>query len=375
MRIAIDASRVINEKAGIGRYTKKLIGNLLEIDKENDYILLFNFWNNFLTKKAQAESYKQKNTEIKCRRYPGLIKESLLKSNFGFNRFLNKEADIFLAPTFLDFDFSLKISQIVVIHDLSMFYYPEHLGKKLSNKFEKVTKMAAEKSDKIITISQSTKRDLIKTLNIEKDKISVIYPGLNKFPVVASKLPNGLKSQEYILAVGTIEPRKNLIGLIKAYAMLSEKLQNKYPLVLSGAIGWGTDEIFKEAEKIKDKIRFLSYQPDEMLAKLYKEAKVFVYPSFYEGFGFPIIEAMQFGTPVITSDLSSMPEAGGRAALYIDPEDSKSISGALQKVLEGKINIDKVSKLGQDQASKFSWEKTAKETLELIKDSCYNLKK
>lgn len=366
MLIAIDASRAVNEKAGIGRLARSLIENLLKIDTKNQYRLFFNFVSNFAEKKRQAEQFKRKNAEIVITKIPGQIKERLLDSRIGFYRGKINDCDIFLAPTFLDVDLSLKIPQVVMIHDLTMFRFPLHLGKNLSLKYQEKTRLSAEKAQKIITISESTKKDLIKSVNIDPGKISVIYPGLNKFPVVAFILPDGLKSQEYILAVGTIEPRKNLAGLFKAYAMLSEKLQDKYPLVLVGAVGWGTDNIFQEAEKIKDKIKFLGYLPDNVLAKLYKEAKVFVYPSLFEGFGFPIIEAMQFGTPVITSNISSMPEAGGEAAIYIDPKDPKSIFGALQKVLEGKINIDKMNKLSKDQAAKFSWEKSAREVLDLL---------
>jgi len=364
-KIAIDASRAVNEQAGIGRYTKKLIESLLKIDTKNEYKLFFNFVSNFAEKKRQAEQFKRKNVEIVITKIPGQIKEGLLSSRIGFYRGKINDCDVFLAPTFLDFDFSLKIPQVVVIYDLSMFYYPEHIGKKLSHKFKKVTEMAAEKSDKIITISQSTKKDLVKTLNIDKNKIEVIYPGLNQFLEISSKLPFNLVPKSYILSVGTLEPRKNLKNLFLAYEMLNPDMQNKYPLIIVGAKGWNIDKDLENIKKNKN-IIFTDYVNDQILAKLYKEAKVFVYPSLYEGFGFPITEAMQFGTPVITSNLSSMPEAGGEAAMYIDPEDPKLILETMQRVLEGKISLDKIDKIGKEQAAQFSWEKAAREVLELL---------
>jgi glycosyltransferase involved in cell wall biosynthesis len=324
LKIAIDTSRAINEKAGVGKYTKNLIEHLLKIDKKNNYILLYNFWNNFEAKCKQAEKYKSSNTEIFCRRYPGLIKEHLSKTRVGFNKFLNKEADVYLAPTFLDFDMSLKIPQVVIIYDLAMFYYPEHLGEKLSQKFQKLTKITSEKANKIIAISESTKVDLIKILNINEEKIEVIYPGLNKFPKISCVLPSKIQQKSYILTVGTLEPRKNIKSLFKAYEMLEQKMQEQYPLVIVGAKGWNIDRDLQIIKQNKN-IVFLDYVTDDALAKLYKEAKVFIYPSLYEGFGFPILEAMQFGTPVIASNISSIPEVGGEAVIYIDPKKPKTI--------------------------------------------------
>lgn len=361
MKIALDASRAVNEKAGIGRYVKELIENLIK-DQKNQYKLFFNFVSDYENKKKEAEKFKRENTEIIITKIPGPVKERLLNSRIGFYRVKLKGCDVFLAPTFLDFDISLKMPQVVIIHDLTMFHYPKL---NLSDYFQKKTKLAAEKAQKIVTISSSTKNDLIDFLKIDNQKIEVIYPGLNEFPKVVSQLPEGLKPKEYILSVGTLEPRKNLKNLLIAYSELPDKLQEKYPLVIVGGKGWSTDEELKTIGQMKN-VRWLGYIGDDVLARLYKDAKVFVYPSLYEGFGFPIIEAMQFGTPVITSNLSSMPEAGGDAAIYIEPKDPKSILSGLQKVLEGKIDETKINKLSKPQAAKFSWEETAKEILDLI---------
>lgn len=364
MKIAIDASRAVNETAGVGRYTKLLIQNLLKIDQKNEYRLFFNFVSNFSEKKKLAEQFKTKNSEIIITKIPGRLKEKLLTSRIGFYRGKLRGCDIFLAPTFLEVDLSVKIPQVVVIHDLTMFLYPKL---NLSSYFQKRTKLACDKAREIITISDSTKKDLIQFLKLDEKKINVIYPGITKFDKIASFLPADLKAQSYILAVGTIEPRKNLNNLFKAYHLLPENLKTKYPLAVVGAVGWGTQELFEEIKKSKDKIIFLGYQSDEVLAKLYQEAKVFVYPSFYEGFGFPIIEAMQFGAPVITSNISSMPEAAGEAAILINPENVLELTNSIQKIINDDKLASSLSQRGLEQTKKFSWEMSAISTIKIFK--------
>jgi len=367
MTIAIDVSRAVNEKAGVGKYTKNLVENLLKIDTEDDFLLFFNFWRNYKTKKQQAEIYKQAKTQIYCSRFPGLVKEGILRSHFGFYGKKLAKAQLFLAPTFLDIDLSLKIPQVVVIHDLSMFLFPQHLGQKKSDKYQQITKLACAKAQKIIAVSYSTKKDLTKILKVPEKKITVIYPGLIKFTKIAQNLPNNLKPKTYILTVGTVEPRKNLKNLLTAYSLLPMALKEKYPLVIVGAYGWNVSQDLKEVKDIKN-IIILGYIANDELAKLYKEARVFVYPSLYEGFGLPIIEAMQFGTPVITSNISSMPEVAGKAGILIDPKDPKNISQAIQNILEEKIDRNKLVKLSKDQANKFFWQDTAQETLKVMQD-------
>ena len=342
MRIVIEASRAVNEKAGVGRIIKELILNLLEIDKKNEYILLFNFWRDFAEKSKEAQKYQGKNCQVKISRFPGKIKERLLASSLGYVKRLKLEADVYLAPTFLDCDFSLKIPQIVIIYDLSMFKYPEFLGRNYTGNFPKLTRLATEKAFKVVAISESTKQDLIDLLDVPKAKISVIYPGLSKF-TPQNKLPLGLKSKSYILNVGTVEPRKNLTSLLEGYALLPNHLQEKYPLVIVGASGWKEGPIYKKWKdlNLQDKVIFAGFLSDEELATLYQKTACFVYPSLYEGFGLPVLEAMSFGVPVITSKISSLPEVGGKAAIYIDPNNPEEIKEQIKKVLLNKKFAEK----------------------------------
>lgn len=370
MTIAIDVSRAVNESAGVGRFTRELVKNLIKVDRENNYLLLANFIRGTKKKEKILKTFEAKNVKIKITKMPGKIKEKIVQSRMPLARKMLEDADIYLAPTFLDYIWNLKIPQVVVIHDLTDFIFPEHQSKKISSYYQKLITQACKKAKKIISVSQSTKNDIVKILKVSKNKIEVVYPGLNDFPVPNAKLPAGLQKNAYILFVGTISPRKNLIGLFKAYSLLPLKLQAQYPLVIVGARGWNTGEIYEifEALNLKDKVKILGFVTDSQLARLYKDTALFVYPSLYEGFGLPVLEALNFSAPVITSNISSLPEVAGKAGKLIDPNDSNEISKAMQELLEHENEIKNYRKEIKNQLDKFSWEISAKKTLGLLEN-------
>jgi len=365
MRIAIDVSRAINEKAGIGRMTRELVKNIIK-DKNNQYILIFTYFRSHPDKIKQINSFKTPNVEIRTAKIPGNLKEMIWGKNLPLFNHLYKDADILLAPSFFEFKKGLKIPQVVIIYDLTTFLFPDQRGQKVSERLNKRTKLACRKSQKIIAISESTKKDLIKLLKIPQEKIAVIYPGLNKFSKIIPVLPKrfALHPKRYILFVGTIEPRKNLKTLLFAYRLLPVAMRGKYPLIIVGAKGWNNDEELKIVGNTQG-VNWLGYVSDHILAKLYREAAVLAYPSLYEGFGFPVIEAMQFGTPVVTANRSSLPEAAGSAGVQITPLDKKALARALQSVLEGKNNAQEAKKR-REQANRFNWGKTAQQVIQLL---------
>jgi len=378
MVIAIDASRAVNESAGIGRYTKELVERLLKTEKDHKFILIFTYWRADEDKEKRIKSYGQANVTIRTAKIPGTLKETLWRGKSRLYNGLYQGADVLLAPSFLEYKNGLKLPQVTIIHDMTTFLFPDQRGKEVSTRLSNQTSTAIKGSKRIIAISKNTKKDIIEVCKVESQsstgsdcperesngqKLKVIYPGLTSFNKVSPNLPKGLLAKKYILFTGTIEPRKNLKNLIAAYDLLPIKLQHKYPLVVTGSIGWNTSNVEKD-----EKIKYLGRVSDEDLAKLYMEAAVFVYPSLYEGFGLPILEAMKEGTPVITSNRSSMPEAAGTAGVLINPDEPKSISGGLQAVLEGKISRCQMVKAGREQVKKFSWEKCAKEVLDVLED-------
>jgi len=370
MLIAIDASRAINETAGIGRYTRNLVKKMIEIDQKNQYLLIFSFWRPSPQKEKLIKTFGQSNVKIKILKIPGGLKEKVWQWRLPWYEKFLAGADVFFAPSFFEVNFGLKIPQVATIHDLSTFIFPAHRGKNISQRLSRRAQAAVKIAQKIICVSASTAQDAVRYLNVNPRKIKVIYPGITDFPSAVKNLPSSLQSKSYILFVGTLEPRKNLVGLFKAYALLPPYLQEKFPLVIVGAEGWNTGETFAvfRALKLAHKVKFLGYVADAVLAKLYQEAAVFVYPSLYEGFGLPVLEALSFGTPVVTANISSLPEVAGKAALLVDPNDPQSIANGLQRLLEHQEEREKLAILGPQQAAKFSWEKSSRQTLKVLEE-------
>lgn len=355
--------------------------HLLKVGKDHKFILIFTYWRADKEKEEKIKSYRRDNVTIRTAKIPGALKETLWRGKSRLYNFLSRKfprqamldynglyqgADVVLAPSFLEYKNGLKLPQVTIIHDMATFLFPDQRGKEVSNRLSNQALIAIKGSKKVIAISKNTKKDIIEVCKVE-NKLKVIYPGLTSFDKVAPNLPKGLLAKKYILFTGTIEPRKNLKNLLIAYGLLPMAIKNKYPLVICGASGWNNMEELKVMGEIES-VKWLGFVSDTVLAKLYKEAAVFVYPSIYEGFGLPILEAMQAGTPVITSNRSSMPEAAGTAGVLINPDDPKSIVGGLQAVLGGKISCSQMVKAGREQVKKFSWEKCANEVLEVLKN-------
>lgn len=370
MKIAVDATRAINEKAGVGRFTKDLIDSLLLTDKRNTYVLFFNFWRNYKEKGNLAQRFKKEKVEVKISRFPGKVKEKLQFSKLGYYERMKIEADVFLAPTFLDVDLGLKTPQIMVVHDMTIFKFPEHLGTKLSRKYQKMMEQASDKVFKIIVPSKSTKQDLMDILKIPEAKIEVVYPGFVEMKAKKT-IPLKLSKKSYILNVGTIEPRKNLENLLDGYSQLATPLKENYPLVVVGASGWNNTPIYRKYNdlNLQNKVIFTGFLQDEELASLYKNAALFVYPSLYEGFGLPVLEALNFSLPIITSKISSLPEVAGNAALYVDPNNAEEIKEQIKKLLTNEKIRKKLIKKTKFQAKKFSWEKASRQFIKVFKSA------
>ena len=222
----------------------------------------------------------------------------------------------------------------------------------------------------IITGSFYTKSEIMQRLDFKDDKVRVIYHGINHdvFKVYDDleldiKLP-----KKYILSVGSIEPRKNLLGLLKAYNLLNDEIKAEYKLVLVGFKGWENREIMEIVNNNKDNIHYLGFVSDEELAKVYNLASLFVFASFYEGFGLPPLEAMACGTPVVCSNLTSMPEICLDAAIYCDAYDADDISKKIEIVLKDDTLKEELIKKGLKRAGEFTWKKSAEEHVKVFKE-------
>lgn len=366
MIIAIDAREMVGQIAGKGRYIFELVRNLAEIDAENQYIL-----------------YSKQSIDLKL---PKNFTKIVIGGTPGFrqlwmaNDIVRRGADLFFAPTgFLPVIFS-RIPTVVTVHDLAVFLCKEARPAFKTKVSERsMLGLAARKADRIISVSQSTKNDLEKVFHINPKKINVTLLGYDE----AAYQPKDSGDQKvldqyslkpgYLLFVGTLEPRKNIVGILKAYAELDATLRHKYPLAISGKKGWFYEEIFSTVTELglADTVTFLGRTPDDHLPALYRQAHCLVFPSFYEGFGLPPLEAIACGTPVLSSNNSSLPEVVGEAGLLIDPYDIKEMARAMGELMTDKKVYDKVKAATAGQAKKFSWKNMAKQTLAIFKETIH----
>lgn len=290
-----------------------------------------------------------------------------------------QKPDVFFSPA----HYAPRLSPVPVvisIMDLAFHHFPEMFTKKDLYQLKSWTEYSVKKAAKIITISQATKDDILKRYNIPDERVKVIYMGIKEavsltphvYPMRDLQNNYGISSN-YILFVGTLQPRKNIARAIEAFSKLfvEEKYQKSdLQFVIVGRKGWLYEDILKAPKKfgVEDRVKFLDFVPDEDLPALYHNAQCFLWPSLYEGFGLPILEAMKNDCPVITSNVSSLPEAGGDAALYVTPTDVSDIYKKLKNVLEDqKLRLEMIAK-GKKHISKFSWEKAAKETLAVLEE-------
>ena len=279
--------------------------------------------------------------------------------------------DVFFTPTHYAPRFS-PTPTVISIMDLSFLFYPELFKKNDLYQLRNWTAYSAKKAKRILTISKFSKNAIIKEYGVPEERVVVTYPGLKEsftktpqaFTMNRIKSKYGI-SDKYILFVGTLQPRKNIVRLIEAFSLIEPKDTD---LVIIGKKGWLYEEILAAPKKygVLERVKFLDYVPDEDLPVFYEHALCFVLPSLYEGFGLPVLEAMRYNCPVIISNTSSLPEVGGDAAVYIKPEDVSDIAEKIKKVVMSEGLRKEMIEKGKKQAAKFSWEKTAKETLDML---------
>lgn len=360
MRIAINCrSILLSQRTGIGRYAYHLLDNLGKIDHANKYILhapkrLFDF------KRRLPDFSNYKN----LKRYTDF-----------FNRGVGK-CDIYHLPC-PDVIGRYSGKLIVTIHDLIYKTYPQGHKPQTIALTEKYMKAILARADKIICISENTRRDLHSFFGFPLDKTCAVYNGVDHnifFPLsaqdrllAASQLKKLGLYKPYILYVGTIEPRKNLAGLLESFALLKSKKVFQGQLVVAGMQGWMVENMEGLIKKlgIQKDVIFTGFVRDEQLRQLYNMAELFVFPSFYEGFGFPILEAFCCGTVVITSNTSSCAEIASDAAICVDPGNFKAIADAMERVLTDKFIEGTLRQAGLKRAQEFSFMTMAIKTLEI----------
>jgi glycosyltransferase involved in cell wall biosynthesis len=380
MRIGIDIRCLAEGKrTGVEEYTLALLQGLFEQHPENEYILFFNAWKKILPDFSWATGYA--NVTVMAFRFPNkLLNLALWYLHYPKLDRLVGGVDIFFLPNLNFSAVSRQTKLVVTAHDLSFEIFPETFSwkRRIWHFFINFRHLALS-ADKVIAVSQSTKNDLIDYYGVPEKKIAVIPSGIGKqFHAMSRNDPDLVRVQEkyrlpykFILSLATFEPRKNILALLSAYEALmrlNHPTLSKYALVIAGTRGWKYEQTLAIIARspYKEKILLPGFIADGDKTALYNLASIFVYPSFYEGFGFPPLEAMACEVPVIVSHSSSLPEIVGDAGLLIDPYQPDELLLALRQVLVDQELQDVLRQKSREQASKYMWEKTIEATHSLF---------
>ncbi|MGD2166306.1 MAG: glycosyltransferase family 1 protein [Anaerolineae bacterium] len=259
---------------------------------------------------------------------------------------------------------------VTTIHDLSFIRFPRLFRPVNRLYLTTMTRLSARRARRLIAVSEYTARESVELLSIPREKIKVVYHGVNgAFRPLPDEEVTSFRTrrdlpEQFVVFVGTLEPRKNLVRLIEAFAEVQD---GRHKLVLAGGKGWLCEELFARVEDLglENDVQFPGYVPNEELPLWYNAAMALVYPSLYEGFGMPVTEAQACGTPVLASNTSSLPEAAGDAALLVDPHDAEAIAAGLRQILSDSALREQLSRRGLEHAQTFSWPRTARETVQV----------
>jgi glycosyltransferase involved in cell wall biosynthesis len=367
MRIGIDATSLPPKPGGAANYIVQLIHSLVKQESEAD-----------LTVIAQQHGYDI----IDLPAAPGLEwviipdhppAQRLVWEQTVLPRLTRKhQIDLLHSPHYTR-PFFVPCKSIVTFHDMSFFLFPQLHTRSKRLFFPAAIRYSARRADGLIAISESTRQDAIRILGISPEKIITTHLGVSqKFrPIHDQTVLSEIRQryqlpQDFFLYVGTVEPRKNLPLLINAYSQLKLEYPTSPELVVVGQMGWNYDQVFQlvKEHKLDNSIHFTGYVSANDLPVIYNLACVFIYPSSYEGFGLPPLEALATGTPVITTNISSMPEHVGEAGILVPPDNELALRDAMRLLSQDAEVRHKLSQMGPLQAAKFTWDRTAEETLQ-----------
>lgn len=362
MIIGIDGNEAnVEKQVGVSVYTSSLLEHFHSVSNEDLQFVVF-------LKKPVQPHLPLENDHFQYR---------VIGPPFGWSQLalplqlrLQKNIDVFFTPAHYA-PRNITIPSVVTIHDLSYFYYPGDFLKRDLYKLKNWTEYSISNASHLIAVSESTKKDIIKFYGIPRVKISVIHNGFEKnISNNIQSLSHDLDTHPFILNVGTLQPRKNIATVIRAFAKF-RKHYRSHKLVIAGKTGWLHEDLFKLTSSLDltDYVIFAGYVPDDELTSYYKKAFCYVTASLYEGFGIPVLEAMSYDCPVISSNTASLPEVGGDAALYFNPNDEDELVKSMVKLARDKKLRSLLIERGKVQIKKFSWEKCGRETLQVLKNT------
>ena len=365
MRVAIDTRKI--HDFGIGTYIRNLLRQLARIDRNTEYVLLC----------------REPDLGIAAQLGPnfrGVVEPSpnySLREQIHVPWILRREhPDVYHAPHYV-LPPAVRCRSVVTIHDCIHLMFPQYLPNRAAYAYARASMWAAaRRSDRILTVSEASKRDILHLFNVKPEKIVVVYNAIDEHFSATPSDEHVARIREryqldhkFVLYVGNIKPHKNLVRLIEAFSRL-RRTHDDLKLLIIG------DEISKlpalrravHSHKLHKHVRFLGYLKDDTLTVLYRLASVFVFPSLYEGFGLPPLEAMASGTPVVTSNVSSLPEVTGDAAVLVDPYDVESIEDGIRRILDDPRLAEELRLKGLARAREFSWERSVEKTRKVYRE-------
>ena len=371
MKIGFNAQIISGSDAGVATYAKNLIKHLVRLNSNHE--LYFFGSPDFLDVTEDGRIHLIPTS----RSVNGGWKRILWEQFILPSKVKRNQMDVMFYPDHTGSIFRNLKRTIITIHDLSFMAMPETFPFTTRTYKSLAVQQSIRKADLIIAVSQATKNECIRLLNIPEDKIKVVHNGIDKSfkkNIEKDLLDNARRKfglfGRFILFVGTLEPRKNIVRIIRAYHHLRNSFHVQQDLVISGKKGWLYSEIFHEVERLRLKkhVHFLDYVTQKDLVSLYSLADMFVYPSLYEGFGFPPLEAMACETPVVSSNISSMPEVLGDAAVLVNPYSVEEITTAMSKVLlDNELRMKLISR-GLERVKNLSWEKSSEQLLKVFEE-------
>ena len=375
MKIAVNTRFLLSGKLeGIGIYTQEIFKRVVQLMPEHEFFFLFD------RAYSSAFIFEKNVTPIVVHppaRHPFLwywwfeksIPKVLQENNI----------DVFISPDGFA-SLNTSVPQIITIHDLGFEHFPEHVPFLVRKFYRYFTPKYCEKATKILAVSAYTKQDIISTYNIEAKKIEVVYNGFDTHlaslkggtqPVQAERLVpfRGFRGEPYFIFVGAVHPRKNVLGLLKAFEQFKTSYSHAHQLVIVGRKAWMNKELedFYAQMQFKKEVIWIEKIERADLIQLMQQSFGLVYPSLFEGFGIPIIEAMSLGIPVICSNVSAMPEVAGNAALLVQPDNTIEIATAMNELIINDVLRNDLIAKGKIRATHFDWNTSAEKVVDIIK--------
>jgi len=394
LRIGIDYTSALRQAAGIGRYTRELVRAVLALKNGHRFALFA------AAGGLPEERWREQGEGLRLLGGQALDICTVPVTDDWLARIWHRlrvpipvelaigPIDVFYSPDFTLPPTRRSTGNLLTVHDLSFIHHPEAFVPRLRQYLERVVPRSIERADRVLADSEHTRSDLMALFNVPGAKVRVITPGVDsrfhppekdqpvetrRHPIArkANRLPASVRGRydiadvPYALSVGTLQPRKNYVRLIRAFARMRERVKDDIQLLIGGGHGWLFEPILEEASK-HEWVNLLGFVEEEDLPALYRGAALFAFPSLYEGFGLPVLEAMASGVPVVCSDSSSLPEVAGDGALLIDPLDVDGLGSAMARIWEDDGLRAAMINRGLAQAAGFSWHTSARKLLETI---------